>query len=74
MLPLYARHLPVNDEALDAGSVVGHDVGRPHVLAAERLLAEEVSLVQVADKLLLGRSLLLFGHFYLNKFECNNVV
>jgi hypothetical protein len=51
--------LPVNDEADDALCVVCNDVCCPDLLPAERLLAEEVALVEVPDELLLARPLLL---------------
>jgi hypothetical protein len=51
--------LPVNDKADDALCVVCNDVSCPDLLTAERLLAEEVALVEVPDELLLARPLLL---------------
>ena len=45
--------LSVNDEASDALSVVGNDVGCPLLLSLQCLLPEKVAFVKVPDELFL---------------------
>ena len=64
--------IPINDQALNAGGIIRHNIGCPHFLSAQGLLSEEVSLVEVSDELVLGTTALLHSYLHLKMFTSFN--